>query len=100
MEELKEQLKNMVLDRKDLLSLYDSGYNLLPSGRARILALFQNWLNKELDGLEVISDEEMEQLMTYGFIDPPIPILHVEKIAQAQLDDTKKRLAERIKGEK
>ena len=43
---IREEFTNLVLDRKDLLSLYDGGFNLLPSGQNKILSLITTEIEK------------------------------------------------------
>jgi len=43
---IRQEFTNLVLDRKDLLSLYDGGFNLLPSGQNKILSLITTEIEK------------------------------------------------------
>ena len=45
------------------------------------LALFR----QRIEQMQVLSYEEMKAVQHYGLLNAPAPILHVEKIAQAQL---------------
>ena len=74
MEELRRKLEGITADEELI---------------GKILILFQNWLKEQVEGLEVIGHEEMKPAFIGGS-------WHPDTVAQAQLEDVKKQLRDKL----